>query len=102
MASTLRARPLEEKAICARRVEAEVLPALAAGRMRVPVAARFSLDEAARRLRALRRRRQARQGGAGDGPAGTLTAAAGPFAAGRKDRPEMSCSKLENLTGSVD
>ena len=47
MASTLRARPLEEKAMCARRVEAEVLPALAGGRLRVPVAARFSLDEAA-------------------------------------------------------
>ena len=46
MASTLRARPLEEKAICVRRVEAEVLPALAGGRLRVPVAATFSLDEA--------------------------------------------------------
>ncbi len=46
MASTLRARPLEEKAICARRVEAEVLPALAGGRVRVPVAATFSLEEA--------------------------------------------------------
>jgi NADPH:quinone reductase len=46
MSSTLRARPLEEKAICARRVEAEVLPALAAGQLRVPVAATFSLDEA--------------------------------------------------------
>jgi NADPH2:quinone reductase len=46
MSSTLRARPLEEKAICARRVEAEVLPALAGGRVRVPVAATFSLEEA--------------------------------------------------------
>jgi NADPH:quinone reductase-like Zn-dependent oxidoreductase len=46
MASTLRARSLEEKAICARRVEAEVLPALADGRLRVPVAATFSLEEA--------------------------------------------------------
>ena len=46
MSSTLRARPLEEKAICARRVEAEVLPALAEGRLRVPVAAVFSLEEA--------------------------------------------------------
>ncbi|MBJ7594842.1 MAG: zinc-binding dehydrogenase [Candidatus Dormibacteraeota bacterium] len=46
MSSTLRARPLEEKAICARRVEAEVLPALAQGRLRVPVAAVFSLGEA--------------------------------------------------------
>ena len=46
LASTLRARPLEEKATCARRVEAEVLPPLAAGRVRVPVAASFSLDDA--------------------------------------------------------
>ncbi|HSP65337.1 MAG TPA: zinc-binding dehydrogenase [Candidatus Deferrimicrobium sp.] len=46
LASTLRARPLEEKATCARRVEAEVLPPLAAGRLRVPVAASFSLDDA--------------------------------------------------------
>lgn len=46
MASTLRARPLEEKAVCARRVEAEVLPALAAGAVRVPVAASFPLAEA--------------------------------------------------------
>ncbi|MDQ6857052.1 MAG: zinc-binding dehydrogenase [Candidatus Dormibacteraeota bacterium] len=46
MASTLRARPLEEKAVCARRVEAEVLPGLAGGRLRVPVAASFSLEEA--------------------------------------------------------
>jgi NADPH:quinone reductase len=46
MASTLRARPLEEKALCARRVEAEVLPALAQGRLRVPVAASFSLEDA--------------------------------------------------------
>ncbi len=46
MASTLRARPLEEKAMCVRRVEAEVLPPLSGGRLRVPVAARFSLDDA--------------------------------------------------------
>ncbi len=46
MASTLRARPLEEKALCARRVEAEVLPALADGRLRVPVAATYRLEEA--------------------------------------------------------
>jgi NADPH:quinone reductase len=46
MASTLRARPLEEKAICARRIEAEVLPALAAGRLRVPVTARYGLEQA--------------------------------------------------------
>ena len=45
--STLRARPLEEKALVARRVEAHVLPLLAAGRVRVPVAATFPLAEAA-------------------------------------------------------
>jgi NADPH:quinone reductase len=46
MASTLRARTLEEKALCARRVEAEVLPALAAGRLRVPVTATYALEQA--------------------------------------------------------
>jgi putative PIG3 family NAD(P)H quinone oxidoreductase len=46
MASTLRARPLEEKAICVRRVEAEILPALAEGRLRVPIAATYTLEEA--------------------------------------------------------
>jgi NADPH:quinone reductase len=45
-ASTLRARPLEEKALCARRIEAEVIPALAAGRLRVPVAVSYPLDRA--------------------------------------------------------
>jgi putative PIG3 family NAD(P)H quinone oxidoreductase len=45
MASMLRARALEEKATCARAVEAEVLPLLAAGRLAVPVAATFALDE---------------------------------------------------------
>ena len=44
-ASTLRARPLEEKAIAMRRVEAEVLPLLAEGRAKVPVAASFPLEE---------------------------------------------------------
>jgi NADPH:quinone reductase-like Zn-dependent oxidoreductase len=45
--STLRARPLEEKALVARRVEASVLPLLASGRIRVPVAATFPLADAA-------------------------------------------------------
>jgi NADPH:quinone reductase-like Zn-dependent oxidoreductase len=45
--STLRARPLEEKALVARRVEAAVIPLLAAGRVEVPVAATFPLAEAA-------------------------------------------------------
>jgi NADPH:quinone reductase len=45
--STLRARPLEEKALTARRMEHEVLPLFDAGVLRVPVAATFPLDEAA-------------------------------------------------------
>jgi NADPH:quinone reductase len=43
--STLRARPLEEKADAARRVERHVLPLLEAGDVRVPVEATFPLDE---------------------------------------------------------
>jgi len=46
-ASTLRARPLEEKAATARRVEAEVLPHFEDGLLTVPIAATFPLDEAA-------------------------------------------------------
>jgi NADPH:quinone reductase len=45
--STLRARPLEAKADAARLVEKQVLPLLAAGRVTVPVAATFPLDEVA-------------------------------------------------------
>jgi NADPH2:quinone reductase len=45
--STLRARPLEEKALTARHVEHEVLPLFERGRLRVPVAAEFPLDRAA-------------------------------------------------------
>jgi NADPH:quinone reductase-like Zn-dependent oxidoreductase len=44
--STLRARPLEAKADAARRVEAHVLPLAEAGRVRVPVAAAFPIDDA--------------------------------------------------------
>jgi NADPH:quinone reductase len=43
--STLRVRPLEEKAIAMRRVEKEVLPLFEAGRLEVPVAATFGLGE---------------------------------------------------------
>ena len=43
--STLRARPLEAKADAARRFERHVLPLLAAGRLTVPVAATFPLDQ---------------------------------------------------------
>jgi NADPH2:quinone reductase len=45
--STLRARPLEEKAIAARAVEHEVLPLFATGRLRVPIARIFALEQAA-------------------------------------------------------
>ncbi|HZN15737.1 MAG TPA: zinc-binding dehydrogenase [Acidimicrobiales bacterium] len=45
--STLRARPLEDKASATRAVEAHVLPLVNAGRVRVPVAATFPLAEAA-------------------------------------------------------
>ncbi len=44
--STLRARPLEEKAIAMRLVEREVLPLFDSGALEVPVAATFPLDEA--------------------------------------------------------
>lgn len=42
--STLRARPLEEKALAMRRVEREVLPLLADGSARVPVEATYPLE----------------------------------------------------------
>jgi NADPH:quinone reductase len=44
--STLRARPLEEKALVTRRLEKEVLPLFEAGAVTVPVAATFTLDDA--------------------------------------------------------
>jgi NADPH2:quinone reductase len=43
--STLRTRPLEAKADAARRIERHVLPAVADGRIQVPIAATFSLEE---------------------------------------------------------
>jgi putative PIG3 family NAD(P)H quinone oxidoreductase len=46
-ASTLRPRPLEEKAVLARQVEKRVLPLVEAGHLRVPVAATFPLDDVA-------------------------------------------------------
>ena len=45
--STLRARPLEEKAATARAMEKHVLPLLQSGAVRVPVAATFPLDDVA-------------------------------------------------------
>jgi NADPH2:quinone reductase len=45
--STLRARPLEDKALLARQVEREVLPLVYSGAVRVPVAQTFPLEEAA-------------------------------------------------------
>jgi NADPH2:quinone reductase len=44
--STLRARPLEEKALVARLVEHEVLPLFDSGRLSVPVAETFPLQDA--------------------------------------------------------
>ncbi len=44
--STLRARPLEQKAMTARAVERSVLPALDAGRITVPIAETFALEDA--------------------------------------------------------
>jgi NADPH:quinone reductase len=45
MASTLRSRPLEEKALAARLVERHVLPAVESGAVRVPVAATYPIEE---------------------------------------------------------
>jgi len=47
MASTLRARPLEQKAATARAMEREVLPLFERGALRVPVAEIFQLDDVA-------------------------------------------------------
>jgi NADPH:quinone reductase len=44
--STLRARPIEQKAMTARALERSVLPALAAGEIITPVAETFSLEDA--------------------------------------------------------
>jgi putative PIG3 family NAD(P)H quinone oxidoreductase len=46
-ASTLRARPLEEKALTARRLEQHVLPLFERGELTVPVAQAFELERAA-------------------------------------------------------
>jgi putative PIG3 family NAD(P)H quinone oxidoreductase len=46
MGSTLRSRPLEEKALAARLVERSVLPLVASGAVKVPVHATYPLDEA--------------------------------------------------------
>jgi putative PIG3 family NAD(P)H quinone oxidoreductase len=45
--STLRARPLEQKALLARLVEHEVLPLFEAGALRVPIAETFPLEQTA-------------------------------------------------------
>jgi putative PIG3 family NAD(P)H quinone oxidoreductase len=47
MASTMRARPLEEKALMTRGLERHVLPLVESGAVTVPVAETFSLDAAA-------------------------------------------------------
>jgi NADPH2:quinone reductase len=46
MASTLRARPLEEKALTARALEKSVLPLFGSGALRVPVHSTFPLERA--------------------------------------------------------
>jgi putative PIG3 family NAD(P)H quinone oxidoreductase len=46
MASTLRARPLEEKAMTARLLERSVLPLIASGAVKVPVHAGYPLEQA--------------------------------------------------------
>ncbi|MEY2404869.1 MAG: hypothetical protein QOD38_2420, partial [Acidimicrobiaceae bacterium] len=46
--STLRARPLEQKAMAAQLVEAHVLPLLERGTVKVPVAATYPMAEAAK------------------------------------------------------
>ncbi|HTA15122.1 MAG TPA: zinc-binding dehydrogenase, partial [Solirubrobacteraceae bacterium] len=43
--STLRARPLEEKALAARRLEHEALPLFQTGALNVPIAETFPLEE---------------------------------------------------------
>ncbi len=45
--STLRSRPLEEKALAARAVEKHVLPLIARGAITVPIAETFALEDAA-------------------------------------------------------
>jgi NADPH:quinone reductase len=45
--STLRPRPLEDKALAARRVERQVVPLLARGALTVPIAATFPISEPA-------------------------------------------------------
>ena len=45
--STLRARPLEEKALVARLLEREVLPMFESGALSVPIAETFPLERAA-------------------------------------------------------
>jgi NADPH:quinone reductase-like Zn-dependent oxidoreductase len=47
MASTLRARPVEQKAATARALEREVLPGFERGALHVPVAETFGLDDVA-------------------------------------------------------
>jgi NADPH:quinone reductase-like Zn-dependent oxidoreductase len=43
--STMRARPLEEKAIASRLVEKQVLPLFDSGALTVPVAATYPIDQ---------------------------------------------------------
>jgi len=47
LASTLRARPLEQKAQTARALERDVLPLFESGRLTVPIAATYRFEQAA-------------------------------------------------------
>ncbi|HEY4429375.1 MAG TPA: NAD(P)H-quinone oxidoreductase [Solirubrobacteraceae bacterium] len=47
LGSTMRSRPLEDKALLARRLEHDVLPLFDSGVLRVPIAATFPLEQAA-------------------------------------------------------
>jgi NADPH2:quinone reductase len=58
LGSTLRARPLEQKAAVTRLVEAQVLPLVEAGRYTVPVAATYPLDRAVEAYEHFRRGRK--------------------------------------------
>ena len=65
--STLRPRPLEEKAVTARAMERSVLPLLESGAVHVPIAATYPLEDAPAAYEQVRRGRQAREDRADDG-----------------------------------
>ena len=82
--STLRARPLEEKAAAMRLVEKEVLPNFESGTLRVPVAETFELDRAEEAYDRFELRREARE----DRPAARSSRTAQLLPRHPKDLPE--------------